>query len=56
LKGGKGSVDASAGTRNREAVDEDGDVGEVGEDAPLPEGLKPGAGASDEDIEVRVRI
>lgn len=49
-------MEASTGGWCSEAVDEDGEVGDAGEEAPLPVGLRPGAGAKEDDMEVRVRI
>ena len=56
LKGGKGWTVLSAGALGREAVDEEGDVADVGDDAPLLELLHDGAGARDADMEALVRI
>lgn len=46
----------SVGTLGREAVESEGEVGELGEDAPLLALLASFAGAKDADMDVLVRI
>jgi hypothetical protein len=56
LNGGKGCELTSVGALGSEVVEEEGEVGEVGEDAPLLEVFVEGAGAKEADMEVLVKI